>query len=134
MGIRLGSAQGPGVYVRLWLPGVAAVVLVILTLEANRATGASPQACQVRNAESGKTYGRLQQAVNAAKPGAHLIVKGTCRGTTTIDKSLAIMGVTRRRTGKPVLDGDDKARVLTIKPKVTVNLRGGQSRGGGVYS
>ena len=61
--------------------------------------------------------------MDAAKPGAHLVVKGTCLGGTFIDKSLAIRGVKTRRTGKPILDGHDRARVLTIKPKVKVSIQ-----------
>ena len=97
--------------------------LMLLTLEASPAAAASSKACRVRNTSTGQTYKRLQQAVKAAKPGARLVVKGTCHGGTFIDKSLAIVGTTTERSGKAVLDGDGKARVLTIKPGIAVNIR-----------
>ena len=98
-------------------------LVFILTLEVSPAAAASPKACRVTNTDTGRTYPRLQQAVDAAKPGAHLVVKGTCHGGTLIDKDLVIRGVRSERRGKPVLDGDKKTRVLTINGKVEVNLR-----------
>jgi hypothetical protein len=105
------------------LVAAALVLVLILTLEASPAAGASREACRVTNAGTGRTHARLQQAVNAAQPGDRLVVKGVCRGGTFIDKDIAITGVKTRRTGKPVLDGDGKARVLTVKPTVKVSVR-----------
>jgi len=107
---------------RLVIAAMLALAL-ILTLEASPAAVASPETCRVTNTDSGRTYTRLQQAVRAAKPGARLIVKGTCHGGTSINKDITIVGKKTKRTGRPVLDGKDKARVLTIKPKVKVSVR-----------
>jgi hypothetical protein len=109
----------------LWRLLVAAIVALALTvtLGAMSASATKSSSCQVTNTDTGRTFPRLQQAVDAAKPGAHLIVKGTCYGGTFIDKDLAIVGKKTKRSGKPVLDGDNKARVLTIKPTVKVSIR-----------
>jgi len=122
MGMRLGSAHGLGAHVWRLLISALAVTL-LMTLGATSASAAKSATCSVTNTDSGRTYPRLQQAVDAAKPGAHLVVKGHCHGGTFIDKSLGIVGKETKRTGKPVLDGDAKARVLTIKPKVKVSIR-----------
>jgi len=106
------------------LPAVLLALLMLLTLEASPAAAASPKACRVANTDSGRTYPRLQQAVDAAKPGASLVIPGVCHGTTVIDKDLAIRGAPSERRGKPILDGDEKTRVLTVKPKVEASLRG----------
>ena len=114
-----------GHHARLRLVIVAMLALaLILTLEVSPAAAASAKACRVTNTDSGRSFPRLQQAVDAAKPGARLVVKGTCHGGTFIDKDLAIRGVRSERRGKPILDGDEKTRVLTVKPKVEASLRG----------
>ena len=113
---------GTHAMVRLVIAAVLALAL-ILTLEVSPAAAASRKTCQVSDAESGQTYGRLQQAVDAAKPGARLVVLGVCHGGTFIDKNLAIIGKRTGRLGLPVLDGDGNVRVLVIKPGANVNLR-----------
>lgn len=45
-------------------------------------------ACLVHNLDSGVDRDSLQRAVRAADPGDALLVQGTCRGTTLIDKDL----------------------------------------------
>ena len=127
MGNRLTPTHGHLGVRPLLLAGLA-VVTFITTLGATSASAAKSATCTVTNTDSGRTFPRLQQAVDAAKPGAHLVVKGTCLGGTFIDKSLAIRGVKTRRTGKPVLDGghpnpEGSTRVLTIKPKINVSIR-----------
>ena len=108
-----------------WQLLIATVMaLALLSALAATASAASPTACRVQNAATGKTYKALQTAVDAAKPGAHLVVRGVCHGPTVIDKDLAIRGVPSERRGKPILDGDEKTRVLTVKPKVEASLRG----------
>jgi hypothetical protein len=107
-----------------WLLTAAIVALVlVMVFGAASASAASPTSCRVQNTDSGRAYARLQQAVDAAKPGARLVVKGVCHGGTFIDKDIAIRGLKTSKTGKPVLDGDESARVLTIKPKVKVSIR-----------
>ncbi len=110
---------------------VAILVLVFtLTLGATSVSAAKAATCSVTDRGSGRTYSWLQQAVDAAKLGAHLVVHGTCHGGTFIDKSLAITGATTRKSGKPILDGGIESflpgstRVLTIRPGIKVNIRG----------
>jgi hypothetical protein len=98
-------------------------VALLVTLGATPAAAASSAACRVQNTMTGRAYSALQAAVDGARPSARLTVQGTCHGGTFIDKDLAIRGVRSERRGKPVLDGDKKTRVLTIKGKVEVNLR-----------
>ena len=82
----------------LRLPVAAALVLVlILTLEASPAAGASHRTCRVTNAKTGQTYTRLQPAVDAAKPGARLVVNGNCFGGTFIDRDIVIVGKKTKR-------------------------------------
>ena len=47
-------------------------------------------ACKVHNINSGVDRDSLQRAVRAAEPGDALLVQGTCRGTTLVDKDLDI--------------------------------------------
>ena len=105
---------------------IAAVVALALlvTLGATSASAAKATTCSVANTDTGRTYIRLQQAVDAAKPGAHLVVKGTCHGGTFIDKDLVIVGTKTKRAGESDLTGGNKARVLVIKQGVKVHIRG----------
>ena len=101
-----------------WLRLLVAAVLVLallLTLEATPAAGASTKACRITNTRTGQNHERLQTAVNSARRGTRLIIKGTCHGKTVIDKSLVIEGARSHRTGSPVLDGDGKTGVLRIR-------------------
>jgi hypothetical protein len=100
----------------------ALVLVFILTLEASPAAGASRKACRVENTGSAQEYERLQQAVDAAKPGARLVVTGTCHGGTYIDKDIAIVGQQTERGGKAVLDGDGRDRVLKVRRGVRVAM------------
>ena len=108
-----------------WLRLVLAALLVlvsILTLAPTPTATATSSGCQVRNSDTGRTFPRLQQAVDAAKPGAHLVVRGVCHGGTFINKDLVVKGPRTRHTRAAVLDADHKARVLTIAPSVKVDL------------
>ena len=96
---------------------------LIMALRAVPASAASPTSCRVQNTDSGRAYTRLQQAVDAAKAGANLVVKGRCHGGTVIEEDLTIRGGETSGTGRPVLTGDDKTRVLTIKPPAKVSIR-----------
>ena len=112
---------------------VVPILVLLLTLEASPAAGASSKACQVRNDKTGQTYRRLQQAVDAAKPGARLVVRGTCHGKTVVDKGLLIEGVRSPQPGDPILDGDEEGVVLTVRSGVTVTIttltvQGGRGR------
>jgi hypothetical protein len=94
---RIRGTRGNG-----YLP-IAALMAVLLLwmLGAGTATAAAPGKCSVKNAETGRTVARLQQAVRAAGAGDRLVVRGTCTGGTLVNKDLAIVGVETRRTGRP---------------------------------
>jgi peptidoglycan-N-acetylglucosamine deacetylase len=95
-------------------------------------------ACRVRNLDSGVTNGSFGQAVRAATAGDSLTVQGTCRGTVTVGKDLAVAGVQTTRSGPPTLAGMDKGTVVTVRSGVSLKLadltvRGGAAeRGGGI--
>ena len=123
MGMRRGSAHGLGAHTgQLLIAGILALALLV-TLGATAATAAKAATCSVTNTDSGRIYTRLTQAVDAAKPGVHLVVKGTCVGRTFIKKDLVIRGATTRRAGKAVLDGDGYPRSLTVNSGVTAEVR-----------
>ena len=110
--------------VRASITLLVAVVFVV-TLGATTAapiSAASRGSCKVTNTDTGRTYTRLKRAVRKAAPGAHLVVRSRCRGGTFMDKDLVIVGK-RSRRGKPILDGDARSRVLTVKPGVKVRMR-----------
>lgn len=54
------------------------------------------------------TKSGLQQAIERARAGDALSVRGTCHGAVTIDRSLTISGTRTRTSGAPVIDGDDQ--------------------------
>ena len=118
MDTRLATTRNP------WQPPLSTVVALalVMTLGAASATAASPSSCRVQNTMTGKTYTALQAAVDAAKWGHTLTVKGTCVGKTDIRKSLAIEGITSPRWGKPILDGARKTRVLQVGQFATVTV------------
>lgn len=88
------------------------------------------RSCHVRNARSGVVHGSLRSAVRAASSGDRLVLRGTCRGTTTIGKSLTLRGVRKDGSGIPTLAGMDHGPVLTIGRGVSVKLTGLTVRGG----
>jgi hypothetical protein len=78
--------------------------------------------------------GNLQAKLNAAAPGSTILIKGTCHGTFTIAKKVALKG-----NPAATLDGDDGGTVVTVNnvPVRFVDLRivdGAATNGGGVYS
>jgi hypothetical protein len=75
------------------------------------AAASAPNACRVTNTDTGKSYTALQPAVDAARRGAHLTIRGTCQGLTVIDRGLVIQG-TRADGGRPMLDGNRGVVVL----------------------
>lgn len=98
------------------LPIVAALALAagMLVIVAPAAVGAPPS-CAVSNARTHKSYSSLQSAVGAAKAGDTLEVKGTCFGSTLVDRSVTLKGVTNRPfPGTPTLDGGGAGTVLHI--------------------
>lgn len=71
------------------------------------------RACNVTNHATGKIYGSLQSAVNAASPRETLLVRGTCTGTTTVGIDLNVRGQ-RRGPSAPTLDAGGSGAVLTV--------------------
>jgi hypothetical protein len=87
-------------------------------------------ACRVRNARSGAIKGNLQAAVRAARAGDRLVLRGTCRGTTTIGKQLSVRGTQNKRSRTPTLAGMGRGPVLTVRPGAKVAVTGITVRGG----
>ncbi|HST63927.1 MAG TPA: hypothetical protein VLM05_01955, partial [Mycobacteriales bacterium] len=69
--------------------------------------GATPPPCRVSNGAT--TYGTLQTAVDAASPGARLVVTGTCRGSTVVTRSVTLAGSTFG-VNRPMLSGGGTVR------------------------
>ncbi len=115
--------------------------LLLSVFSAPAVTAASPARCKVWNTD--KLIGRntLQRAVWAASPGDHLVVRGTCTGTTFIRKDIHIAGVRLaaassdvrvRDSGPATLSSGSKRPTLVIDPAVGdlsiergLTLRGG---------
>jgi hypothetical protein len=98
------------------LVGVTAAATVVVA--ATPAQAASP--CKVRDGAA--TYGTLPAAVDAADPGATLVITGTCgAGETIIAKDLTLAGGAFG-ANRPVLTGRNAFRVLRIEPEATVTL------------
>ena len=122
MGMRRGSAHGLGAHTWRLLISALAVALLV-ALGATSASAAKSATCSVTNKDTGRTFPRLQQAVDAARPSARLVVMGTCHGKTVIHGDVVIEGVRTGRLGRPALDGDGRERVLVIAPGVNVAIR-----------
>jgi predicted outer membrane repeat protein len=116
----------------------ATAVAVAGSLLAAPGVSAKTARCQVLNPRLDATYSTLAVAVAAASPGDALRVKGTCVGSTTIDKDLTVTGKSNPGLGAATLDGEHAGRVLTIVGGVTVMLdgllitNGVAERGGGI--
>ena len=122
------------------------LLALALVLPGAQAAGASPSACQVKNVSRGGTYSSLAVAVNKARNGNRLTVRGTCVGKTTItNKKLRVTGVWTKASGTPTLRGNGKGPVLYIGgdyADVTVRkltIRGNSSQslgynGGGLFN
>jgi hypothetical protein len=136
----MGTARNPRRTLALGGAALAALSL-IAALPARPVSAAPPNACRVKNVESGRTFGSLQKAANVAREGHHLIVWGTCHGRTEILKDLSIKGRRTKRSGVPTLDGDRKGTVLTVGRNISVTVialtvRHGQTTrdGGGIVN
>lgn len=97
-----------------------------------------PKACRVRDRATGMTYPSLQRAVEAASAGRRLTLRGTCKGTTLIGKSLRVRGTRTADSGPPTLHGRAGGSVVTIGAGATVSMAalritgGDDPSGGGV--
>jgi hypothetical protein len=80
-----------------------------------------PTACRVVDVTRNTHRTSLQAAVNQARAGDVLRVRGTCTGSTTIDRNLTIRGVQTSRSGRPILQGNG-GRVLDVRPGVVATL------------
>jgi hypothetical protein len=131
------GTKGKRAVVRL---GVAVgVIASSVTFVVPAAVGDAPS-CAVSNTRNHKGYSSLQQAVGAAKAGDTIEVKGTCVGSTTVDRNITVQGITNRTfPGTPTLDGAGQGRVLTIDAGTTtirdLTITGGVTTGlgGGMF-
>lgn len=79
--------------------------------------------CKVTNVRAHTHHQSLQAAVDSADAGDRLRVAGICRGSTVVDRNLAIRGVRTATSGRPILDGGHAGRVLRITVGVVVDLK-----------
>lgn len=123
--------------------GLASFALAVATAcSALIAPGAigGPPSCAISNARTHKGYDALQAAVDAAKAGDTLEIKGTCVGSTSVDRDITLKGVVNKAfPGTPTLDGNQSGRVLnitageaTIRNLVIANGRLPDGDGGGI--
>ena len=82
-----------------------------------------PPSCAISNDRNHKGYDGLQAAVDAAKSGDTLEIKGTCVGSTSLDRDITLKGVVNNAfPGTPTLDAAGHGRVLTLTAgKATVH-------------
>ena len=74
-----------------------------------------PPSCAISNDRNHTGYGVLQDAVDAAKAGDTLEIKGTCVGSTSVDRDITLKGIVNKPfPGPPTLDGNHSGRVLDI--------------------
>ncbi len=121
---------------------VALVTALLLSaLSVATVTAASPTRCKVWNPDKQIGRNTLQRAVWAASPGDHLVVRGTCVGTTLIRKDIQISGIRLRAaardarvrdSGPATLRSGSKRPTLVVDPAVAdlsiergVTIRGG---------
>ena len=126
MGMRLTTTHGPratGVWRPIAAPIVALALVAMLGVTSVSATSAT--ACRVQNTDMGKSFTALQPAVDAAKRGDRLTVRGTCRGRTIIDRSIVIVGVPEADPKRsPTISGGDDARVIVVRKALKVRIEG----------
>ncbi len=103
------------------LLAVSGLVVLALAVWASPASSARPD-CLVVDTNADQSYTALQDAVSAATAGDTLFVKGSCTGTTTIDRSLTIVGHSNGGSKTATLDGNHLGSVLTVGSGVEVTL------------
>jgi hypothetical protein len=98
---------------------VLAVALAAGTLAAAGPAEATSSTCRVTNGAT--TVRDLQAAIDAAAPGARLVISGTCSGPFAVTKDLALVG---KNPGakRPVLTGNNTTRVLGVGEPAHVTL------------
>jgi hypothetical protein len=113
---------------------------LVAAMGAQPPAGAAPTKCLVVNIESNTSYETLQAGVDAATAGGTLTVKGTCFGTTTIDKDLTVTGKDNPRFGTSGLDGGNLGSVVTVGLGAHVSINdliithGSADFGGGILN
>ena len=109
---------------RRWRSLMAAVLSGALIVATAGSVGAGSEPCRVKNLDSGQRHSKLQSAVTAATSGDRIEVRGTCRGSTTIDRDLTVKGYWTRAWGRARLEGTEVGTfVLTVKPGVSLTLK-----------
>jgi len=96
----------------------------------------APPSCAISNDRNHKGYDLLQKAVDAAKAGDTLEIKGTCVGSTSVDWDITLKGVVNKAfPGTPTLDGNQSGRVLNVTAgKATIRnlvITNGRTNGDG---
>jgi PA domain-containing protein len=114
----------------LAITAVLALAVAMLVVLAPAAVGAAPS-CAVSNTRDHKGFSSVQSAVNAAKAGDTLEIKGTCFGPTTVDKNLTLKGVVNKTfPDPPIISGrltPDTAEVgttLAVNSGVSATVTG----------
>jgi hypothetical protein len=122
-----------------WLAVAGALAASSVVLVAPAAVAGQPS-CAVSNTRNHKGFSSLQQAVDVAKAGDTLEVKGTCVGSTTVDRDITLQGITNKAFPEaPTLDGNAEGTVLSINGGTTtlknLTITGGETTGfgGGIY-
>lgn len=103
--------------------GLAVVFVLLAGAQIVPAVSAAGRpACLVSNERTGLGSRSLQDGIDAAVPGDTLVVKGTCIGSSTVDRDLTIKGVSNQPFGPATLDGDDLGRVLLVEMNQIVTI------------
>jgi hypothetical protein len=103
---------------------VVTVALLSVGALAAGPAGAKKPVCAIDNERAHTEYATLQDAVDAAAPGATLEIKGVCAGSTIIGRDVVLKGVAAKAFGPPTLTGANAGRVLRINAPSTTTVRG----------
>ncbi len=100
---------------------------VVVGAVAPAASASSARSCRVTNVTQGTHFPpnsgqALTAAIAAAMPGDQLNVVGICTGTYTLDKDLALTGISKTQFPTPTLDGQQAGTTLTVAPSVAAAL------------
>jgi hypothetical protein len=97
---------------------VIALALVGALVSAGSARAGAGAPCRVTNLTTAHVYvgggPNLQVAIDAARGGTSLRVRGVCVGTYTVGKNLRLVGWATVAFPRPTLDGDHAGTVLTV--------------------
>jgi parallel beta-helix repeat protein/predicted outer membrane repeat protein len=100
--------------IRSFAAMLALGLLIGISIVQSAASARPP--CLVSNEGTHRVSRSLQQAIDAAAAGDTLLVKGTCFGSSLIDKDLTLQGVSTKQFGVATLDGggNSTASVLSV--------------------